>query len=86
MKTLTHNITLSLLLFFFIVTSCKKDDNNFQEDNATLKLLSSTSVPAVGYNIENSLPKGYVKDGSKDYTSYIQDAVKKYDVVNFPKP
>ncbi|GAA4087082.1 hypothetical protein GCM10022392_05070 [Mucilaginibacter panaciglaebae] len=30
------------------------------------------------------MPAGYVKDGSKDYTTYLQDAINKYTDITFP--
>lgn len=36
------------------------------------------------YDITNSLPLGYVKDGTVDYTSYIQTAINSYKTVVFP--
>lgn len=35
-------------------------------------------------NIEEFLPKGYVKDGSRDYTSVVQNVLDKNRNVNFP--
>jgi hypothetical protein len=37
------------------------------------------------YNITSSLPINYVKDGSVDYTSFIQGALDKYSKVIFPE-
>jgi hypothetical protein len=37
-----------------------------------------------GHNIINDLPSGYVKDGSADYTLYIQKAIERYDDLVFP--
>ena len=36
------------------------------------------------FKIENILPKGYVKDGSVDYTSYVQLALSKHKQIVFP--
>ena len=35
-------------------------------------------------NVENYLPEGYVTDGSKDYTQYIQKAIDKNEQVELP--
>lgn len=35
-------------------------------------------------NLQDELPSGYVKDGSVDYTSYVQEAIKKYSNITFP--
>jgi hypothetical protein len=37
-----------------------------------------------GYNIQNSLPSDFVKDGSVDYTKYVQDAISHHDSIVFP--
>jgi parallel beta-helix repeat protein len=89
--------TLSILKPLFLgisivfITSCKKESTispeEFQANDSTLSanLLAATAVTSsTGYNIENALPKGYVKTGKVDYTSYIQSAVNKYSVVTFP--
>ncbi|WDF57133.1 right-handed parallel beta-helix repeat-containing protein [Mucilaginibacter sp. KACC 22063] len=45
---------------------------------------SLNHVQSIGFNIQNILPKGYVKDASVDYTTYIQAALDKYSNVVFP--
>ena len=45
---------------------------------------NSPGITSNSYYLVNALPKGYVKDGSKDYTSYIQAAVTKYSNIVFP--
>ena len=41
-------------------------------------LSTAPAIPASAYDISKSLPVGFVTDGSVDYTTYIQDAIKKY--------
>ena len=36
------------------------------------------------FKLENSLPAGYVKDGSVDYTEYVQRGVDSHDIITFP--
>lgn len=80
---------LSTVIF---ISSCQKEDNilpsemNAQELslNNSLDKLAATSVPNGFYDLTKSLPKGYVKDGSVDYTAYIQKAVNSYSKVAFP--
>src|SRR5690606_11453916 len=36
------------------------------------------------YDITNALPKGYKKDGSVDYTKYLQEALNKYNNILMP--
>lgn len=36
------------------------------------------------YDLRQSLPSGYVKNGSVDYTNYIQLAIMRYDNIRFP--
>lgn len=46
--------------------------------------LAATGIISSSYYLVKSLPSGYVKDGSRDYTSYIQAAVSKYSNIVFP--
>lgn len=50
---------------------------------ADLKL-AATGIISTSYYLVKSLPSGYVKDGSRDYTSYVQAAVNKYSNIVFP--
>lgn len=86
-KALGLAVVLSLSLTY--LSSCKKDSvvTPVNDDSISIKkdLLAATDVvSAQGYNIENSLPRGYVKNGSVDYTSYVQAAITKYSSVTFP--
>ncbi|MDB5120807.1 MAG: right-handed parallel beta-helix repeat-containing protein [Sphingobacteriales bacterium] len=85
----------SLLSVLFFFAYCKKDSiteiqpQKFAADStSTLSLrdqsLGLTGVTSASYYIEKSLPSGYVKDGSRDYTSYIQSALNKYSNLVFP--
>jgi hypothetical protein len=47
-------------------------------------MLAATGVIATSYYIEKSLPAGYVKDGTVDYTSYIQAAINNNSNIVFP--
>lgn len=44
----------------------------------------TTSSNTISQNIEDYLPENYVKDGSVDYTSYIQRAIDENSTVIFP--
>ncbi|NEU08805.1 hypothetical protein GZH53_10820 [Flavihumibacter sp. R14] len=46
--------------------------------------LAATGVTSNSYYLVNSLPSGFVRDGSRDYTSYVQDAINKYSNIVFP--
>ena len=83
-------IFTSLALSF---SSCKKDNLNETSLDAPLSMAlkdrMSMAVPADGitsdsYYLINSLPSGYVQDGTVDYTSYVQAAVSKYSNIVFP--
>ncbi|HEY1005867.1 MAG TPA: right-handed parallel beta-helix repeat-containing protein, partial [Sphingobacteriaceae bacterium] len=37
-----------------------------------------------GFRLEKALPSGYVKDGSEDYTAFIQQAIVNHDRIIFP--
>lgn len=89
---------INALLFFTCLglsfSSCKKD--NLEETSldasqtAALKdgipsaMLAADGITSSSYYLVNALPSGYVKDGSKDYTSYVQAAVTKYSNIVFP--
>ncbi|MEO8582597.1 MAG: right-handed parallel beta-helix repeat-containing protein [Flavitalea sp.] len=45
---------------------------------------SQNITVANAYDVSGSLPSGYVKDGSKDYTTYIQQALDAHDDIVFP--
>jgi hypothetical protein len=46
--------------------------------------LAADGITSSSYYLIKSLPSGYVKDGSKDYTSYVQSAISKYSNIVFP--
>ncbi|WP_051189409.1 malectin domain-containing carbohydrate-binding protein [Daejeonella oryzae] len=86
---------LFLIFFVSIFSKCKKDEISdpsiASSDQKLLKnslhsgeLLAATVAPSGAYNIQNALPSGFVKDGSKDYTIYIQQAIDKYSEIAFP--
>jgi len=87
---------LLLALGIFSIMSfsqCKKEDLVGKPSNellssmpAGVKLaaLSSDGITSSSYYLVNALPSGYVKDGSRDYTTYVQAAVSKYSNVVFP--
>lgn len=50
----------------------------------TNKVTHTSNVDTNGYNVESSLPSGFVKDGSVDYTKYVQDAISQHDNIIFP--
>ena len=87
-------IALALMTSLALVFSkCKKDPlelhANSQQSAALTGNLKSTGLAADGitsgsYYLENSLPVGYVKDGSVDYTTFVQAAVTQYSNIVFP--
>ena len=79
----------------FILSNCQKEnlDNNLSDTSplsSTIpksQLLAASNLSMVtssSYYIEKSLPSGYVKDGSRDYTTVIQAAILKYPNLVFP--
>jgi len=84
------NLVMALTVLFF--SQCKKDDLQSELENSVSGLgkmdpdvkLAATGIISSSYYLENALPSGYVKDGSKDYTSYVQAAVNKYNNIVFP--
>jgi hypothetical protein len=82
------NLVVAVAVLFF--SQCKKEDLRFDRDvpmaakMASGVKLAATGITSSSYYLENALPSGYVKDGSKDYTSYVQAAVIKYSNIVFP--
>jgi hypothetical protein len=95
LKNNFKNQISALLVFTSLVFSnsgCKKDNLVKTSLNAppTLALkenmlsVMSTGITADSYYLLNSLPPGFVQDGSIDYTTYVQSAVTKYSNIVFP--
>lgn len=74
------------------IYSCKKDSveptsTSPKPSNPNITTNSFaviTTIPAGSYDLTTSLPKGYVKDGTVDYTTYLQSALNKNSNVTFP--
>ena len=88
-KSIRSLLFLSILIF----SNCKKDDiSTIKPEKLTTNtsfsakenMLAATGVIATSYYIEKSLPAGYVKDGTVDYTSYIQAAINNNSNIVFP--
>jgi hypothetical protein len=89
----TLKISVPSLLLIIFMYGCKKDSteptNSSPQQaniNTTTSTLNSalTSVPSGSYDLTASLPKGYVKNGTVDYTTYLQAAITKNSNVTFP--
>lgn len=94
----TEKITLACkgllmgLLFSGIIVGCKKEvdakgeETSLFQDTSThqLSVAALTSIPDGSYDLTKSLPSGYVKDGSVDYTTYVQAAITANKNVSFP--
>ncbi|MDQ0064417.1 hypothetical protein [Chryseobacterium lathyri] len=85
MKIIKSFLILNLLTFSTICCSQRKDKVSIDK---SLILTQDIAVPTGDFfKIETILPKGYVKDGTVDYTAYIQkaiDANKKVMMPDFP--
>ncbi|MBC7913373.1 MAG: hypothetical protein H7Y07_04545 [Pyrinomonadaceae bacterium] len=90
-------IFTSILLGFSVLlfSQCKKESSEMTPQTelsqpggipAEFKpdALSATGIISTSYYLEKSLPAGYVKNGTKDYTSYLQAALNKYSNIVFP--
>lgn len=85
-------ITMMSIFSIFCLTECKKEGqiSSIEQGVTAIGLmpdgvrLAATGITSSSYYLINSLPSGYVKDGTRDYTSYIQAAVTKYSNVVFP--
>ncbi len=80
MKILKRSFFL-LIGICFLQTACRKESVTLIPKPAKLSSLSET---ATTFYLINALPIGYVKDGSIDYTSYIQMAINNYSNITFP--
>ena len=88
-------IALALLTSVTVLfTNCKKDSldepqmeqpqTDILPEGYTSEALAADGITSNSFYLENALPSGYVKDGSRDYTSQIQAAVSKYSNIVFP--
>ncbi|WP_051189406.1 hypothetical protein [Daejeonella oryzae] len=68
-------ILVNILYFFVFISGL----NNSNSD----KIVEPTNRD-LKYDLRKSLPSNYVKDGSVDYTSYIQQAISLNDQIVFP--
>ncbi len=75
-----------------LTAGCKKDADAVSENSpifqdetdGQIAAAAPTSVPTGSYDLTASLPAKYVKDGSVDYTVYLQAAITKYNNVTLP--
>ncbi len=89
--TTVHNLILAVSILLF--AHCKKEGiadiqpENLSEEvklSAKGNMLAATGVISTSYYIEKALPVGYVKNGTVDYTSYIQTAINNNSNLVFP--
>lgn len=77
-----------LTLFSIFLCICNAQTNYAYRKipNEYIRKISKTvkPMPQNTYNLTKALPVGYKRDGSVDYTAYLQDALDKYDNVFFP--
>lgn len=77
------NYIVGIMIYFLVVPCCNAQ---FSENR---KRVNSTVVPKnVQYsdmiNVVDYLPRKYVKDGSIDYTKYVQKVLDKHSNIRFP--
>ncbi|MBC7913374.1 MAG: hypothetical protein H7Y07_04550 [Pyrinomonadaceae bacterium] len=98
LKSRSRNLTSLLIVILFSIllfSRCKKENLEVTQQSELsplgampkdfkLAAISATGIIATSYYLENALPAGYVRDGSKDYTSYIQSAITKNSNIVFP--
>lgn len=86
---------IGLLSVFFVTECVAQQPNDFTYKPVPVNLLPSASILASlhqkadavaqgAYDLTSALPSGYVKDGSVDYTSYLQQALRSHPKVVFP--
>lgn len=81
-----HPLSFMLALLIPLLSECGKDlrSSLAAKDALSLKNGLHTNGLTSVYNIVNSLPAGYVTDGTVDYTSYIQPALDSNRDIEFP--
>lgn len=85
MKTLGVFFLFNFLMFSSFCCSQKRSKVSI--DQSSVKTQKINIITTDFFKIETALPKGYVKNGSVDYTNYIQkaiDANKNVIMPNFP--
>jgi hypothetical protein len=81
---------LATVLLLMLSASCKKDlsENSTSNELSGLTGINKKSLTLAStsnaVDITANLPKGYVKDGSKDYTTYLQKAINANSNILFP--
>lgn len=68
-------------IFIFCFYSCSSEENDLEVKNTDL---SNENSDPTSNEIISYLPSGYVKDGSVDYTKYLQDAIMENSIFTFP--
>lgn len=76
-----------IILMTFVLTinitfgqSSKTKDNN----NNNIKIINTNLSTTEYYDLTKALPKNHKKDGTIDYTSFIQNGINKYSKVKMP--
>ncbi len=81
-------VALSLQFFLILISNtCGRSAEETRGTERIAKSFESVEIPLNvhdGKSITEFFPVGYVKDGSRDYTKYIQLAIDKYDNLVFP--
>jgi hypothetical protein len=78
-------IIISIILC--INLACGQSSKSRISSNDGILKVATTNNFSSFYDLTKALPKGYKKDGSIDYTTYLQNAINKYQKVlmpNFP--
>ncbi|WP_285060289.1 right-handed parallel beta-helix repeat-containing protein [Pedobacter ginsengisoli] len=77
-----------LLIFLSVINSYGQDNFTYRDASGLRTTESPTiapvSLPATSYDITQALPANFVRDGSVDYTTYIQKAIDTHNSVIFP--
>lgn len=84
MKHFLLNIAPAMALLLSFSASCKKSAYVANKDARTLSNAHAALTLTTPYNVVNSLPAGYVTDGSVDYTHYLQGALDSNSELEFP--
>lgn len=85
MKTISKNMKILVLLILVCNTNFSFGQFVPKEVKGAVSKIKKRSVDNISYyDLTNSLPKNHKRDGSIDYTSYLQSAILKYKKVTMP--
>lgn len=88
-------IILNIVMLSLSLETCRAQVSNFKYENLPAKYLPSAkkiadlraqaeTIAGTAFNLTQCLPPNFVKDGSVDYTAYIQKGINEHTNIVFP--